>query len=284
MSDFKFIRSVKDSWIISAPKRGKRPDQAKGGEPPCPFEFIDGKVGDQEPLFTLNQVRVITNIYPFAPHHEIVVHSEDHRKNFGELDYSLAEDIFKVYHLRFVKHKKNGQVYIFHNRGKEAGESLPHPHSQITVVPYEVELKIPQLSLSFDQESKMLSHFYIFCPQNSKWPDEVWIAPKREGRSFSEASADEIKELSFIVSRLVQIFTIRYNEDFPYNLYIYPGDGWYLRIIPRLKVLGGFEVGTNVFINTQDPRETFKFIDENFENPDFDKIREIHQAEYRKSV
>lgn len=284
MADFSFLKDSLGGWVISAPKRGKRPDQSAGGEPPCPFEFIDGKVGDQEPLFTLNQVRVVPNIYPFSPHHEIVIHSDDHRKNFGELDYSEAEDVFKVYHARFLKHNKFGQVYIFHNQGKMAGESLPHPHSQIVVVPSDVDLEIPPLRRLFGQDHMVLSHLYIFCPHDSKWPDEVWVAPKREGNSFSEATSDEIRELSFIVSRLVQIYTIRYAQDFPFNFYIYPGVRWYLRLIPRLKVLGGFEVGTSVFVNTQDPHETFRFIEENFDNPDFEKIKEIHQAEYSKSV
>lgn len=284
MADYSFLKDSRGGWVVSAPKRGRRPDQSEGKEPDCPFEILDGKIGDEEPLFTLNEVKIIPNLYPFAPIHEIIIHSDDHRKNFDELDYSLTEDIFKVFHLRSVKYRKQGQVYIFHNQGHGAGESLPHPHSQLTVIPFGVELDMPPLRRLLHQESKVLSHFYIYCPHNSAWPDEVWIAPKREGKSFAEASADEVKELSFIVSRLVQIYTLRYSKNFPFNFYIYPGDGWYLRLIPRLKILGGFEMGTNVLVNTQDPKETFKFIEENFDEPDFEKIREIHQAEYGRAV
>lgn len=284
MSDYKFIKNSAGGWTISAPKRNLRPDQSFGTEPPCPFEIIDGKINGEEPLLSYNQVKVIQNLYPFAPIHEIVIHSDDHRKSLGELDYSLAHDVFKVFQMRFRKYSNDGQVYIFHNQGKSAGESLPHPHSQLTVIPNDVDLEIPHLRLLLGHDLKMLSHFYIFCPYNSIWPDEVWVAPKIERKFFSEASTDEIKELSFIVSRLIQIYTIRYENDFPFNFYIYPGQNWYFRLIPRNKILGGFEVGTNVFVNTQDPKQTFNFIEEHFDNPDFEKIRQIHQAQYSKSV
>jgi UDPglucose--hexose-1-phosphate uridylyltransferase len=284
MAEYSFLKNSGGKWVILAPKRSKRPAQSGGGEPPCPFEFIDGKVGDSEPIFNINQVRVISNLYPFAPIHEIIIHSDDHRKSFGELDYSLIEDIFKTFKIRFELHRKSGQVYIFHNHGKASGESLPHPHTQLTVIPFGVELEIPQLRFLYDDDFKALTEYIVFCPQNSSWPDEVWVAPKRKGTSFYEASNDEIKEIAFIVSRLVQIYTIRYDSEFSFNFYIYPGDNWYLRLIPRIKILGGFEVGTGVFVNTQDPRETLKFIKEHFDNPDFEKIKEVHQAEYTHSV
>lgn len=287
MADFKFLQVLgSGKWVISAPKRGNRPDQAEGTEPPCPFEPIrqaQGKVNEQETLFAIGEVRVIANKYPFAKIHEIIIHSNDHHKNFDELPLSMAEDIFKVYQLRFANHKDTGQVYIFANNGEKAGESLPHPHTQLVVIPKEIKLEIPPLLLT-DEEVKELSSFYIFAPKTSQWPDEVWVAPKREGRSFGETTEEETKELAFIVKRLVEIFDIRHGNEFPYNFYIYPGEGWYLRLIPRVKVLGGFEVGTNVFINTQSSLETFIFIKEHFDKPDFEKIKSAHRADYTRTA
>ena len=279
MPDFRFIQDpTSDKWIILAPKRAKRPNQDDGAEPPCPFEG-----GDEAEIFSINQARVVANKFPFAPIHEIIIHSDDHHKNFDELPLSQSEDVFKVFRSRFQEHKGKGQVYIFHNQGKRAGESLPHPHTQLAVVPSEVKLEIPGLHLNLE-EKKDLSHLYIFCPNISHWPDEVWIAPHRSNRYFDETTEEEIKELAFTVSRLLQIFDLRHGHDFPFNFYIYPGLNWYLRFIPRLKTLGGFEVGTGIFVNTQVPAETFQFIKEHFDNPDFEKIRSAHQAEYDKTV
>lgn len=285
MVDFSFLKDSHGGWVISAPKRNKRPDQAAAsGEPPCPFEIIDGKIENEKPIYQLNEVKIVNNAYPFAPIHEILILSDDHRKSFGDLDYAQAEDAFKVFHLRSVKHRKSGQVFIFHNHGEKAGESLPHPHSQITVFPNDMELDIPPLRHPYNHDVKTLNYFSIYCPHNSAWPDEVWVAPKRRGTAFFESSGAELKEVSFILSRLVQIFTIRHGHNFPYNFYIHPGNDWYLRLIPRVKVLGGFEVGARVSVNTQDPHETFRFIDGNFDSPNFIKIKEIHQADYSKNV
>lgn len=279
MSEFNFIQDPRSKkWIIRAPKRAHRPDQASGTEPVCPFEN-----NSYEHVFGLNDVKVVANKYPFAPVHELIIHSKDHHKNFGELPLDYVEDIFRVFYERFIAHKDKGQVYIFNNHGENAGETLPHPHTQLVVIPNEVKLDIPVLSLQ-SEETKELSSLYIFCPDSSDWPDEVWIAPKREGRGFDEANTDELKELAFALSRLIQILDLRHGQQFPYNFYIYPGEGWYLRLIPRVKLLGGFEVGTKVFVNTQVPSETFKFIAEHFDNPDFEKIKSQHRADYEKGV
>lgn len=261
MPDFRFIRDPRLShWIIYAPKRGDRPDQANGIEPKCPFE---GEIEDL--VYELGEVKVKNNKYPFAPVHEVIIHSDDHYKNFDDLPDDKAEDIFKTYRSRFEIHKDRGQVFIFNNHGENAGESLPHPHTQLAVIPNEFKLEIPPLHLG-DEEIKELKNLYLFCPNSSSWPDEVWIAPKREGRKFNEAADEEIKELSNTIKRLIKIFDIKYGKDFPFNFYIYPKLGWYLRFIPRIKIIGGFEVGTNVFVNTENPKETLEFVKNNFDN------------------
>lgn len=278
MADFRFIKDNRGRWIVSAPKRAKRPDQSKGVEPPCPFD-----PGHEDPIFSLNQVRVVPNKFPFAPIHEIVIHSDDHHKNFDELSLSQNEDIFTVYQSRFLEHKSKGQVFIFHNNGKNAGESLPHPHTQLVVLPKEVEPDTPALRLAHE-EIKEMPYFKIFCPNNSQWPDEVWVAPRKDGRFFYEIEQNELKEISFIVGRLVQIFSLRHGHEFPFNFYIYPKDNWYLRLIPRVKMIGGFEVGAGIFVNTGNPSETFEFIKEHFDNPDHEKIKNQHYASYKRSV
>jgi UDPglucose--hexose-1-phosphate uridylyltransferase len=278
MADFRFLEIKEGKWIVSAPKRAKRPNQAKGTAIECPFE-----PGIEKPIFQIGEVRVINNKYPFAPVHEVIIHSDDHRKNFDELTLSQNFDIFQVFKERFAKHADKGQVFIFHNQGKNGGESLPHPHTQLVVVPKEVQLDTPSLSRRHE-EVKELPFFNIFCPDLSQWPDEVWIEPRHSGYFFHEAGEHELKEIAFILGRLVEIFTLRHGHDFPFNFYIYPGKNWYLRLVPRVKILGGFEIGTGIVVNTQLPQETFEFIKEHFDNPDYEKIKNLQQAEYQKSV
>ncbi len=287
--DFKFIEnSISKKWIISSPGRAGRPDIAKGAEPVCPFCYgnelkeketyrVSGDEGKANWL-----VRVVPNKFPFAPIHEIVIHSPDHHKNFDELPLSQNELILKTYRQRFQTHQDKGQVYIFHNHGEASGESLPHPHSQIAVIPDFVKLDIPPLSEAVGfQETEC---FKIFCPDSSEWPDEVWISPKTKGKFYSQVSDEEIKDLAKSLYRLIQIFDLRHGHEFPFNFYIAPFKSWYLRIIPRIKTLGGFEVGTNISVNTQEPKETIAFIKEHFQSPDEEKIKQEHGAKYHKAV
>jgi UDPglucose--hexose-1-phosphate uridylyltransferase len=302
MADFQFLQNpLSKKWVILSPRRAKRPDIAKGIEPVCPF--CPGKETEEKDVYrfpkltspgeTLQswKVRVINNKFPFAPIHEVIIHSPDHHKSFGELPLPQTELILQTYRNRFKLHQDKGQVYIFHNRQKAGGESLPHPHSQLAVVPNEVVLEMPRLATpqemeiaTKDQVFKETNHFVIFCPNTSQWPDEVWIAPKERGNLFSSIKDNQISDLAFTLSRLIQIFDLRHGLEFPFNFYIYPGGDWYIRIIPRVKVLGGFEVGTGIFVNTQDPKETIAFIKEHFDNPDTEKIKTIHRANYHKGV
>ncbi len=272
MPEFKFLQNpLSKKWVINAPRRAGRPDVMKDQTSVCPF--CPGREKDEPEAFRVGgifpdsnwQLRIVTNKYPFAPIHEIVIHSQNHHKNFGQLENSQTELIFKTFRQRFQTHEKSGQVYIFHNRGESAGESLPHPHSQLTVIPNEVKLDIPVLNpQDFEKDRIESENFYIFCPETSEWPDEVWIAPKTQGKSFKDASDKEISDISKVLSKLILVMEGKLGKEFPYNFYIYPGSNWYLRITPRKKILGGFEVGTNVSVNTQDPLETFSFLKNNF--------------------
>lgn len=308
--DFKFLQNpLTGKWVILSPRRAKRPDVASGIEPVCPF--CPGKERDEKEAYRVGgkewdsdwKVRVIPNKFPFASIHEIVILSQDHHKGFDELQKEQIELILQTYRQRYNTHKDKGQVYIFNNHGEKGGESMPHPHSQIVVIPFEVKTDLPILDSSVGQDYAPLPHglnsnldglgkekmvendnFYVFCPQTSQWPDEVWVAPKKRGRSFGEITDEEISDLATVLPRLIQIFDLRHGHEFPFNFYIYPGGDWYLRLIPRVKTLGGFEVGTGIFVNTQDPNATIEFIDEHFRQPNDEAIRTQHRADYENRV
>lgn len=306
MADFQFLQNpISKKWIILSPRRAKRPDVAKGTEPVCPF--CPGREGEEKEVYRVPEmlkqvqhdngewlVRVLNNKFPFAPIHEVIIHSPDHSKNFDQLPFEQVKLILETYRQRYLTHKDKGQVYIFHNRGEAGGESLPHPHTQLAVVPNDVRMDIPRLdpsaSSSLGPEGESIetvetSYFYLFCPKTSQWPDEVWIAPKKRGRAFGEITDEEISDLAILLPRLIKILDLRHGtEPLPFNFHIYPGGDWYLRLMPRLKSLGGFELGTGIYINTQDPKETIAFIKEHFENPNEEKIKAEQQAEYKKTA
>ena len=290
--DFKFIENIiSKKWVIYSPRRAKRPDMAEGTEPACPF-CLGNEARDKE-TYRIGgvegdanwKVRVVNNKFPFAPIHEVVVHSPDHHKNFDELPLNQTEFILQAFRQRFRANEDKGQVVIFHNHGIAGGESLSHPHSQIAVIPDFVKLDMPEIDFSKEKEDFFeTSELLIFAPISSQWPDEVWIKAKNDSGNFGEITDGQIKDLSKALYRLIQIFDLRHGNEFPYNFYISPFKNWYLRIVPRQKTLGGFEVGTGIWVNTQDPKETIAFIKEHFDEPNEEKIRLEHRAKYHKAV
>lgn len=272
VSDFKIIKSPLGGYVILAPKRAKRPDEATGFVEVCPF-CIGNETTENE-VFRIGgiagdsnwRVRVDLNKFPFAPIHEIIIHSPDHHKNFEELPREHVQTIFEAYVERYAAHKSTGTVFIFSNRGEQAGESLPHPHSQLVVLPNDIVFELPSLHFKVSQEeiAHEEKHFKIICPFASQWPDEVWIVPNTYHKTFGQITREELLELSFLVQRLIQIFTLKHGHEFPFNFYIFPKEHWYLRFIPREKKLGGLEIVSNVFVNTGDPKETVRFIKEKF--------------------
>jgi len=293
MPEFKFahIPSL-ENWIILAPKRAKRPDvNIKKKKDFCPFCIgnekrepevyrIGGEPGDKN-----WSVRVVNNKFPFAPIHEVIIHTPDHKHSISEISIEHVKLVIEAFVNRFNTHLKKGTVCIFSNSGHDAGESINHTHSQLAVVPKEVPIVVASLEefLEYDREFLKVKDFELICPPYSQWPDEVWIVPTDRGKLFGEITYEEMENLAYILRRLVFIFEARHGEDFPYNFYIYPRRDWYLRIMPRAKIPGGFEIATGIFVNTQDPHDTMKFIKNHFFEEKWGKIKQ-NRAEYRRGV
>lgn len=292
MSDFKFIEIPNENqWVISAPKRASRPEsKKKTGCVFCPKEDpnnielekyrIGGEKGDPH-----WKIRVIQNKFPFAPIHDVVILTPEHVKHLSDVNVERVRLGIETYVNRYNTYKKDGNVTIFGNAGHGSGESIGHPHAQIAVTPQEVALTVPRLEkeVSYRGEHFVVGEFELICPPYSQWPDEVWIIPQERGKTFGEVSYKEIESLSYVWHRIIKIFEIRHGHTFPHNFYIYPFSDWYLRIIPRAKIPGGFELATGVFVNTQDPHETMSFIKEHFAEAEEKKIRK-NRAKYRWGV
>lgn len=288
--DFKFLQQDSTGrYVISAPRRAERPDAAHEHiKSACPF--CPGQEGKGEEVYRVENkdeegwlVRVIANKYPFAPIHEVIIHAPDHHKNFEELPLSHVVLILQTYRQRFNTHREQGNVYIFHNRGFAAGESIPHSHTQLAVSPFTIPVNTPKLS-ALPDEKLQTTFFSLFCPPDSEWPDEVWVAPNLSGKYFGDATDEELKDLSDTLQRLVRMFGARHGHEFAFNFYIYPKDNWYLRFIPRQKTLGGFELATGIMVNTQRPIDTFAFLEEHFAETNKEKIRQTHTADYKRHV
>ncbi len=290
MADFTFLKIPNTtSWVINAPKRASRPHLAKKGCVFCP--------GNEEPedvtVFKIEeeqknntwQVRVKKNKFPFAAIHEVVILTPEHVKTMSSVSVQQFRLGIETYVNRFNTYKKSGSVVIFGNSGHDAGESVGHPHAQIVVVPDDKEVTVPRLEkdIKYWGEHFQIGGFDIVCPPYSQWPDEVWIVPQERNKTFGQISYKEMESLSFVWQRIIKILELRHSNKFPHNFYIYPYKDWYVRIIPRDKILGGFEMATGIYVNTGKPSDTMKFIKDHFATSEARKIKK-DKAEYRKGV
>jgi len=260
-------------WVIVASSRLTRPEDAlvkkkskKNVCPLCPGNekmtppevFRLGKGKPDEPGW---QVRVIPNKYPITDFHEVIIHSPSENSDIENLSLSHVELLIKSYRERFNFYKKRGQVLIFCNHGEHSGASLKHPHSQLVVIPFQINLD----TLTREPLNNIVEendYFNVYCPDFSQWPYEVWIAPKIEGTVFGDLTDEQMKDLATVlkrtVSKLKKIFDqhqLTKNITFAYNYYLYPKESWYWRIIPRFVHRAGFELGTGLSVNMIDPTE-----------------------------
>lgn len=267
---FKFIQNkVTKKWVISSHSRSSRP-KSKGLEPTCPFcpgreANTPGEVyrldQDQNQDDDRWEVRVVPNKFPFAPFHELIIHSPDHHHTLTEMSLHQYEKLVWVYRHRIQDHRGDGTPFIFNNTGIEAGASMVHAHTQLVVIPPEVKLQIDPLGEieNIVWESK---HFMVFVPTASGMPYEVWVAPKdknKRGRGFWEVEDKELFDFAFVIQRVIKAVFKKFGHQAPFNYYLYPGGDWYWRLIPRERILGGFEVATGVFVNSVPVEEAIEY-------------------------
>src|SRR4051812_24488529 len=97
MADFTFLLNpYANAWVVSAPRRAKRPNQTKGTLRECPF--CPGTVEEEHALYHVPisssevssgegavsdwLIRVIPNKFPFAQYHEVLILTPQHGGGF----------------------------------------------------------------------------------------------------------------------------------------------------------------------------------------------------------
>lgn len=263
---------VSRRWVIISSNRTARPDEnssSKDAKEKCPFcpgnenQTVSEvyRIGRGEADKPGWEVRVIPNKYPITDFHEVVIHSPDDVKELHKLPLDHTQKVFQAYKQRYNFYREKGQVIIFCNQGKEAGASIKHPHSQIVVIPSQINLD----TLKREPRNNMVEenkYFNIYCPDFSQWPYEVWIAPKEEESVFGDITDEQIVDLSDIFQKVMKRLEGIHNknkktpdEEFSYNFFIHPKESWYIRIIPRSVYRAGFELGTGLSVNVVDPAD-----------------------------
>jgi UDPglucose--hexose-1-phosphate uridylyltransferase len=225
-------------------------------------------------------------------YHEIVV-TRDHYRQLAMMDVMEIAEVIDAYQDRYLDHmnKKNvNYIAIFHNHGKEAGASIPHPRSQIMAVP----VVAPYVKLELDganqyyksnkhcvfcvmaeyesEEKKRVvfenEDFIAFCPFASRAAFEVHVMPKKHSPYFERITDEQKIKLAEVFSKaLGSIYKAL--GDPPYNFYIHsaPCDGsdyphfhWHIEILPHTSTWAGFELDTGIEISTIQPEVAAEYL------------------------
>lgn len=259
-------------WVIISTQRKGRPEEATyqkttgcpfcpGNESATPPEVY--RIGSGEKDSPGWSVRVVPNKYPITDTHEVIIHSPDDERDIEDLPLSQVTHVLTAYRDRYRAHDSDGQVLIFCNHGFAAGASLKHPHSQLVVIPRQINLD----AVTREPVANVVSEntfFITYCPDFSQWPFEVWIAPKVEDGKFGSVPDSQLSDLARVLQgALLRIKAAQQENDaFVYNFYIYHGENWFIRIIPRFVHRAGFELGTGLSVNVTDPTDAARTLKE----------------------
>jgi len=224
--------------------------------------------------------------------HELVI-TRDHQKPWALLPLESVKEVLTVYQERYLQLMKKdfvSYVSIFHNHGREAGATQPHPHSQIITTPlFDVDLR--QAVVNSERYSKekgkcvycqMLRierklrrrivfenrDFIVLCPFASKAAFETIISPKKHLPYFERITEKEKAGLAeaFQVA-LAKIYKGLNNPAYNFYLHTAPCDGkrydhyhWHWTILPKTSTWAGFEIGTRMEISTIEPEKAAEYL------------------------
>ena len=313
-------------WVIIAPERAKRPQQAlkprranrlpdwdkscpfcPGNESQTPPEVFRLPLSDEASTW---EVRVIPNRFAaLMPDgdiirredggffrkmdgigaHEVIIETPSHNTPPALMSYEQVEKVLVAYQERYNALRRNRQfkfIAIFKNHGQASGTSLIHPHSQLIATPvlapyYHRRLNVAVgyyadigkclycdlLAEELEKGERIVAQtreFVVLHPYASRAPWETWIIPKRHCASFGLFPNEHLAELARVLKdTLLCLYrgldnpafnymvntTITEDEENPYY-------HWHIRIVPRLNLIAGFEMGSGIYISTALPEET----------------------------
>jgi UDPglucose--hexose-1-phosphate uridylyltransferase len=274
-------------WVLVAPERAKRGVQISPPDDPDPFpcDFCEGQEGKTPPeSYAIREhgtapdtpgwrVRVVPNLYPATPFHEVVVHSVDHYEGFERFSHGMRRAVLLTYRERLKACPLPAPVIIV-NRGRAAGASRTHDHAQI----YGLERVPPTLArevATFAEESCVLCEFAVrdelrvaatesttvVAHPVPLWAHELVVIPPHSP-SLAALESGDLGAIADALGEAVLRLQRGVGESVPFNLVVHTAPSgvekfhWHAHIYPRSATWGGLEIGAELPIVAADPQET----------------------------
>jgi UDPglucose--hexose-1-phosphate uridylyltransferase len=229
---------------------------------------------------------VIAGPMPATGRQEVIIESPAHDRDLSDLSDGELCAVVETYHQRFVALSDQGcaaRVFLFRNRGADAGNSLLHAHAQAiatATIPPEARVReirmmgyhgdhgqcmlcsLPEIEEAFEQRVVAQDeHFTAVVPWAAESAFEVWIVPRRHQAEFGECQPDEIAALARIMGNVLRRYRDRAGDP-AYNLIVHSAPRgragsrahhWFIQLRPRIHRTAGFELATGVHINPSLP-------------------------------
>ncbi len=233
---------------------------------------------------------------------EIVIESPDHEiapEDRGREHMEVIIDLFLRRVTELEKDERIRYVMVHKNCGLPSGDTCGHPHSLITatpVIPMRIKAELDGAKHYYGYKERCIfcdilreeirlservimntEHYLVFCPFATRFPFEFWILPKRHNCSFKEINEDEKKELATVMTvMLKKLRKVLNNPPYNYVLHTAPsriprmehwhtlGEDfhWHIEVMPRIKRLTGFELGSGMYILSTSPEDASKYLKE----------------------
>ena len=246
-----------------------------GREDQTPPEVLALPSGDRSPDTPGWLIRVVPNKYPAFDHHEVVIHSPEHKRSLAELADSQLNLVAEAWRLRGDAAREAGypHVFVWVNEGRTAGASLGHSHSQLVWLAEEPPLAEAErggggcrvceyLRREREEGDRIVEErdgLILLCPGAGRAPYECLVAPL-------EHSPDPFTDdrlgvgLTLAAHALRRIHTLEGPR--PANLWLHESGHWHLELLPRLTVFASVELGAGIYVNTLAPEEAARALRE----------------------
>ncbi len=190
------------------------------------------------------------------------------------------------------KDKRLVSLHLFKNSGKGAGATQEHPHSQLIALPVTPMDRLEFLKRNAEYyhihgrgivedvvvnekiaQKRIIAQqglFIAYAPYASFFAFEVIVSPTKVLSNLTQCSREELFDLSLLLTDVfrkldrqlgIYDFNIAFylaplNQNFENEVYmedIEKSFTFYIRIMPRIYTLGGFELSTGIAMNSVTP-------------------------------
>jgi UDPglucose--hexose-1-phosphate uridylyltransferase len=237
--------------------------------------------------------------------HEVIIETPKHDLTLSEMSVDQIAGVIWSCRERIVdlaRDRRFKYILVFKNHGAAAGASLAHSHSQIIatpVTPLTLAGELASAKEHYQDKERCLfcdiiqqeleagervvianEHTVALAPFASRFPFEIFLAPRAHHHNFAEISDSMIHQLSATLKEILQRIKVCLNDP-PYNFLIHTIPNtragikrgnywdtiefdyhWHIEIMPRLTGIAGFEWGTGFYINPTAPEEAAKYLRE----------------------